>query len=37
MENHTHEFQVQIQELKSKLETLRQTPSKVSQTTYMDN
>jgi hypothetical protein len=37
METHTHELRVQIQELKGKLETLRQAPSKVFQTTYMDN
>jgi hypothetical protein len=33
----THELQVQIQELKGKLETLHKTSSKVSQTTSMDN
>jgi hypothetical protein len=37
MENRTHEFQVQIQELKGKLETLHKTPNKVFQTSYMDN
>jgi hypothetical protein len=37
MENHTHELQVQIQELKGKLETLCKAPSKVSQPTYIDN
>jgi hypothetical protein len=37
MENHTHELWVHIQELKGKLETLHQAPSKVFQTTYMDN
>jgi len=37
MENYTHELQVQIQELKGKLETLHKTSSKVSQTTSMDN
>jgi hypothetical protein len=37
MENHTLELSVQIQELKGKLETVRKTPSKVYQPTYMDN
>ncbi len=36
MENHTHELQIQIQELKGKLETLHQTLGKTFQTTYMD-
>ncbi len=33
MENHTHELRVQIEELKSELETLRQSLSKAFQTT----
>jgi hypothetical protein len=37
MENHTLELSVQIQELKGKLETVHNTPSKVFQPTYMDN
>ncbi len=37
MENRTHEFQVQIQELKGELETLHKAPNKVSQINYMDN
>ncbi len=37
MEIHTHELQVQIQELKGELVTLRKASNKVSQTTYMDN
>ncbi len=37
MENRTHELQVQIQELKGKLETLCKALSKVFQPTYMDN
>jgi hypothetical protein len=37
MENRTHELRVQIQELKNELETLRQLPNKLSQTTYIDN
>jgi hypothetical protein len=36
-ENHIHELQVQIQDVKSELETLHQTLGKVSQTTYIDN
>jgi len=37
MENHTHELQVQIQELKGELETLRKSPSKISHPIDMDN
>jgi hypothetical protein len=37
MDNCTHELWVQIQELKGTLETLHKAPSKVFQTTYMNN
>jgi hypothetical protein len=37
MENCTHELWVQIQELKSELETFYKVFDKVSQITYMDN
>jgi hypothetical protein len=37
MENHTYELQIQLHELKGESETFCKVPSKVFQTTYMDN